>query len=496
MLIHIVVKHPLIQCFFLLMLLSATRLVSAQLPIPGFNTTDANNSESSRFEKQAFLAIDQIEEGVEYEEKSEDLNYPMRVKLTPDSRGMLVLTEQGRLFSRVVSGNYWETSEIDLEGGDRKTKWDMALSASGRDLYVCGSKSTSIYHIREEANAWIKNGDIKVDDVSGLRAITLSPEGGFLFACASSPSGLLIFQRESRDGKLTPTQRFWARDDQEPVPELAGCYDLAVSPDSQWLAVSGKQADAVVLFKRGQNSTWQRVWSSKDLPETSQLYINGPKGLAFGSDSRLLYVAMNVPENQQGSDAVVTLRKDSTDDWQLWDIVASRRPEGSTDPDVRLVSSIVAPERIWLDNNTLLVSTYTGLAAFSLDAAGKLQFMGMLDVLNSSGNEPSPVSDIDWYRTGNLAVNKSGNNTSNLLSSFTVASAPLHRVVSYSRFALNDNSETPTREQSPEPGTQPGRPGGSLLAYILPPVLVVTTIVFVAIAVVASLKYKNSPLRR
>jgi Ca2+-binding RTX toxin-like protein/WD40 repeat protein len=127
----------------------------------------------------------------------------------------------------------------------------IAVSPDGQTLYAAGSDAAGSGELLRFAGG--PGGTIQtIDTAGGISAIGLSPDGGYLYLASADDSTVLVYS-ENGDGLLeVPVQEL--REGFYGIRGIAGVSALAVSPDGEYLYVTGRESDSLAIFHRDPDS--------------------------------------------------------------------------------------------------------------------------------------------------------------------------------------------------------------------------------------------------
>ncbi|RLE26455.1 MAG: hypothetical protein DRJ61_18355, partial [Acidobacteria bacterium] len=140
-------------------------------------------------------------------------------------------------------------------------------------------------------------GSVTVNGLNFVRSLALSPGGVYLYAVSLADDAIVVFER-NRDtgsaeyGHLTFLETY--RDGEGLIDGLDGATAITISPDGAYLYVAGLNDDAVVVFRRDwTDGSLTMVELAQDgMPGVEGL--DGVSGLAITPDgARLLATAVN-----------------------------------------------------------------------------------------------------------------------------------------------------------------------------------------------------------
>jgi 6-phosphogluconolactonase (cycloisomerase 2 family) len=217
----------------------------------------------------------------------------------------------------------------------------LAISPDGRYLYAvsygleAGEDSVVALQIEPHSGAlrplpsrggcWQSMSGRDCPTVAGLEgasAITISPDGRFVYVASEVSGAVRGFARNSSTGALTPlygdggcvSSGNYARGDQsceQKVPQLGGARSLALSPDGRELYVAAFSPGALVTLGRSASTgrllalppNCMQAQADGSCP-TGRTPLRGAAALAPAPDGRFLYVL------GEGANTLVELRRD------------------------------------------------------------------------------------------------------------------------------------------------------------------------------------------
>lgn len=209
-----------------------------------------------------------------------------------------------------------DIGDIDGLGG----AYAVTISPDGRYLYVAGFSDAAIAQFQRDATTGqLSFIDFQQDHdlLGGVSAIAISPDGEFLYAIASQEDTLAIFTRNTVSGELALFQVL--QDDLEDIDGLGGAYSLILSPDGKFLYVAAINDQAIAVFG----------WDSDqlDFVEVQTGYTDSidepviPYSLTISSDGKFLYalgvsgvIAVFQRDISTGSLSLIEIQEDAASD--------------------------------------------------------------------------------------------------------------------------------------------------------------------------------------
>ncbi|MBD2529330.1 beta-propeller fold lactonase family protein [Nostoc flagelliforme FACHB-838] len=223
--------------------------------------------------------------------------------------------------------SFVEVQKDDTDGVDGLVGAEsVTVSPDGKFLYAVGYDDSAIAVFARDAQTGklsfveVQKDDVNgVDGVGGARAVTVSPDGKFLYAAGYNDSAVAVFARDAETGKLNFVE--FKQDDTDGVDGLAGVYSVTVSPDSKFLYATGLDDSAVAVFARdAQTGKLSFVEFQKD-GIAGVDGLSGAESVTISPDGKFLYaagyddsaVAVFARDAQTGKLSFVEVQKDGID---------------------------------------------------------------------------------------------------------------------------------------------------------------------------------------
>lgn len=173
---------------------------------------------------------------------------------------------------------------------------DVSVSPDGAHVYVAGylEDAIAVFARNSVTGALsfcqvLKDNAGGVDGLDGVRALTLKPDGGYLYATGRSDSAVAVFSRNPGTGQLTFVEM--QRDGAGGVDGLHGARGVAVSEDGSFLYAMGHYDDAVVVFSRS-TATGRLTFVEMQEDGTGGVDgLNGACDVVVSPDGNHLYAA-------------------------------------------------------------------------------------------------------------------------------------------------------------------------------------------------------------
>ncbi len=193
------------------------------------------------------------------------------------------------------------------------TLWGIATSPDGRHLYVNDRDDDmlTVFEILPTGGiqrlAVYKNGVNGVMGLAGPRAIAISPNGLNVYVSAVDTDAVVVFSRDTQTGLLTYMHYVaegygynceFLGPCADTIDGLENPYELAVSPDNQYLYVTGEADDAIVVFELGSSGEIATIITGANIVEIiNDPLLDGARGIALSPDGQHAYVASGVADS-------------------------------------------------------------------------------------------------------------------------------------------------------------------------------------------------------
>lgn len=204
----------------------------------------------------------------------------------------------------------------------------LALSPDGLHLYVAGFHSNAIAVLeRNPGNGTLTFVDVYadgsggMDGLTGADAVTVSPDGEYVYVASAIDSAVVVLSRDTGTGELTFVEL--EKDAVGGVDGLSGATAVALSSDGQHLYVVGQTDNAIAVFARDPGSGELSFVQRKKNGLGGMSGLGGASSVAVAPDGQLVYVA------SEGDSALVVFhREDLTGELTL----EEARRDGEPDP--------------------------------------------------------------------------------------------------------------------------------------------------------------------
>jgi hypothetical protein len=131
----------------------------------------------------------------------------------------------------------------------------VTVSPDGGSVYAAGYDDNAVaVFSRDPATGlltfqqMLEEGVGGVDGLAGVRGVTVSPDGGSVYAAGYGDNAVAVLSRNPASGLLTFQQML--KDGMGGVNGLAGAYSVTVSPDGGSVYAAGRNDNAVAVFTR------------------------------------------------------------------------------------------------------------------------------------------------------------------------------------------------------------------------------------------------------
>lgn len=181
------------------------------------------------------------------------------VTVSPDGTNVYVCSEGGNavaVFVRAGESGELAFVEAEVDGAERVTDLigpvSSAVSPEGSYVYALATKALVTFRRDPHGGAleFLAASRVGISEDDGDNAptsVTLSHDGRLAYVTLSAADGVSIFQRSALTGQLTLIDS--VVDGAGGIDGIAGAHDVAVSPDDQFVYVTGQFDDAVATFR-------------------------------------------------------------------------------------------------------------------------------------------------------------------------------------------------------------------------------------------------------
>ena len=201
------------------------------------------------------------------------------------------------------------------------TPYQVYVSADGQNVYVTGSSADSIatYARNTDTGALtfidtVKNGEdygcqfppcsSKVAGLDGAYGMALSPDGQYMYVSGILDNSVVVLSRDTSTGSLS-TILGPSFQQQYTSTLLNGAYGLAVSPDGKNLYITGYTSDSLLTLKR--DASTGKLSTDQVLTTTAAAGLAGVFRVIVSPDGNFVYTAA------YDSDATCAFRRSVTD---------------------------------------------------------------------------------------------------------------------------------------------------------------------------------------
>ncbi|UKO97207.1 beta-propeller fold lactonase family protein [Nostoc sp. UHCC 0870] len=132
--------------------------------------------------------------------------------------------------------------------------YSLTISPDGKYLYGVGVSGVIAVFERDNSTGSLSLVELQEDAASdteglaGVNAITISPDGKFLYAAIFPDDAVAIFRRDAATGKLSFIE--FQQDNTDGVDGLDGVFSLTTSPDGKFIYAVGFADAAVAVFSQ------------------------------------------------------------------------------------------------------------------------------------------------------------------------------------------------------------------------------------------------------
>lgn len=187
----------------------------------------------------------------------------------------------------------------------------ITVSPDGQFVYVALYTNQIIVFSRDDTNGlltYVSKLSYLLGENGGQlkgtpRAIAISPDGSFVYVTSWNTDSLTVFARDSDSGELTHENDY--KNNIGDTENMDGPYDIVISADGRYVYVAAFSSDSVTSFQRdvstGELSYFQSILS--DGADTWSM--NGPLSIAASPDGEHVYVGSG-----SGDHSLTTFRRE------------------------------------------------------------------------------------------------------------------------------------------------------------------------------------------
>lgn len=149
--------------------------------------------------------------------------------------------------------NFWKDEVGIVSGLDGANA--VTISSDGNHLYVASRIDDAVaYFLRNPSNGQLlfitkyQDTDPGLDGLNGARALSLSPDGSYLYVASQLDDAVAAFRRDAATGLLAYLGM--VKDNLGGVDGIDTANGIAISPDGLHVYVTGFDDDAIAVFSR------------------------------------------------------------------------------------------------------------------------------------------------------------------------------------------------------------------------------------------------------
>lgn len=200
--------------------------------------------------------------------------------------------------------------------------YGIAISPDGKHVYAADAGDSAIvaYSIDPDytltlINTYPSSALVAHDQFGTPYQVLVSPDGQNVYVTGNAGDSIATYQRNSATGALTHADTIKNGDTYgclfppcgSSVSGLDGAYGMALSPDGQYMYVSGVVADAVVVLGRDPaTGSLSGIFGPSVRQQFTNSNLNSAYGLATSPDGKNVYVTGYT------SDSLLTLKRDAS----------------------------------------------------------------------------------------------------------------------------------------------------------------------------------------
>ncbi len=269
---------------------------------------------------------------------------------------------------------------------------DVAVSQDGKNTYVVSERDDAVVVFSRDSAGngsltyveHLSNSDAGFRYMRHPKSVAVSPDGGSVYVAVRNPDkanfgSLHVFSRDSSTGELTLVEV--KINAESGTAGLAGAYDIAISPDSKNVYVTGIQLGTIAVFSRD-TTTGKLTEVQFQMDGVSGVTgLAGAAGIVVSPDGKSVYVAGS------NADSIVVFNRSGSQGELIWVGALKNGEMGINGLDGPISVDVTA------DNKNVYVASATSgrVVAFKRDTEnGHLQFLA-----SYSGKAPIGASDVD-----------------------------------------------------------------------------------------------------
>jgi len=188
----------------------------------------------------------------------------------------------------------------------------LAVSPDGKNVYAAAPDDDALVVFSRSPTGRLSFLEAQVEGTNGVealhrvRAVTVSPDGTSVYTASSRDDAIAVFRRDPSTGALTFVER--KRDAVDDVANgLDGASAVTVSPDSLWVYACGYDDDAIVVFARDP-ATGALTFVELQMNNVFGVQgLNGVRAVTVSPDGTHLYAAAD------RADSLTVFRRNVTD---------------------------------------------------------------------------------------------------------------------------------------------------------------------------------------
>lgn len=171
-----------------------------------------------------------------------DLEAAVRVRLSPDGAYAAAAAFGANAVS--VFKRNASTGQLTLVATARKGEndalgldfvIDASFSKDNRFLYTAAADGVGVFKLEDDKLTFVQH-ELAGGQLGGVRCVTVSPSGPWLYAAAHMSGTLVVLRRDETSGTVQVVQIL--KNDQDDVTALDGAFRVACSPDGKHVYVS------------------------------------------------------------------------------------------------------------------------------------------------------------------------------------------------------------------------------------------------------------------
>jgi len=189
-----------------------------------------------------------------------------------------------------------ETQKNNIDGVEGLNgSYQVLVSPDGKHVYATGQLDHSVVFFDRDQNSGkltyrgaYKDNENGIDGLQGAFLMDMSPDGNYLYVTGSYENALTVFTRNVITGTLTPNEI--KKDGQAGLENMNTPMAVKVSPDGAQVFVTSFGDNSLVVFNRSKNTGRLNYVESYENGTNGVSGLGGAHGLDISPDGQNIYV--------------------------------------------------------------------------------------------------------------------------------------------------------------------------------------------------------------